>query len=279
MMNMKDIKPFVKWAGGKTRIIQEIQNRLPNYFNSYYEPFVGGGSVLLNIKPNKGVINDYNFQLINVYLVIKNNVDELIKELKKHETLNSKEHFYDVRQWDRDGRLEKKSLIEQAARIIYLNKTDFNGLYRVNSKNQFNVSYANYKNPNIVNETTLRAVSSYLQTANIQILTGDFKKAILNVRKDDFVYFDPPYVPMTQDSKTFTEYTSLGFGEAQQIELRDIFKELSSRRAYVMLSNNDTPFVRKMYQDFNIYSVKCVRTINNKYTKNKQFNEVIITNY
>lgn len=275
------VKPFLKWAGGKRQLLPEIESKLPTKFKSYYEPFVGGGALLFDLQKKGAIINDFNSQLTNVYSIVKDNVDDLIQVLEEHEKLNSKEYYYDVRLWDRDGRLKQKSLVEQAARIIYLNKTGYNGLFRVNSQNQFNVPYGNYKNPAIVNETTLRAVSNYLRKAEVKILTGDFKEAISNVRKDDFVYFDPPYAPISQDSQSFVGYTLTGFGETQQIELRDIFKELSSRGAYVMLSNSDVPFIRKIYQEFKdtTITVGANRNINSNSRGRGKVNEVIITNY
>lgn len=237
------VKPFLKWVGGKTQLLEDINRLKPKNIKTYYEPFVGGGSVFLNLQPKKIIINDYNSELINTYNVVKNNVDELINELKVHEENNSKDYFYELREWDRNGALKDKTDVERAGRFIYLNKTCYNGMFRVNSQGQFNVPYGRYKNPNIVNEEIIRADSTFLNKHNVVALNMDFEKAVENAEKGDFVYFDTPYAPIADDSQSFVGYTLNGFGNDEQIRLRDLFLELSNRGVNVMLSNSSTEFM------------------------------------
>ena len=275
------IRPFVKWAGGKRQLIGEIQKQMPAHFNTYYEPFVGGGAVLFSIKPKHAVINDFNTQLINTYNAVMNNPEQLLAELSLHEQQNSKEHYYEVRAYDRDGTIDHLSSTQLAARMIYLNKTGFNGLFRVNSKNQINVPYGFYKHPAIVNESVINADSSYLNWANIQILSGDFEDAVKDVKRHDFVYFDPPYAPITSDSESFVGYTLNGFNEDSQVRLHDVVVRLAKLGAYVMVSNSDVPFIRDLYSDFasGIHSVQASRNINANAAGRGKVGEVIICTY
>lgn len=185
------VKPFVKWAGGKRQLLPEINQYLPKTIKRYFEPFVGGGAVFLNMQFPNTTINDFNGELTNAYAVVKDNVDELITILMQHQNSNSSEYYYQVRSWDRDGQLSQKTNIERAARFIYLNKTGFNGLFRVNSQGQINVPYGRYKNPAIVNEEVLRAVSVYLNKSNVKIYNGDYEDALKQCKPGDFVYLDP----------------------------------------------------------------------------------------
>lgn len=275
------VKPFLKWVGGKTQLLEDINSLKPKNIKTYYEPFVGGGSVFLNLQPKKIIINDYNSELINTYNVVKNSVDELIKELKVHEENNSKDYFYELREWDRNGVLKGKTDVERAGRFIYLNKTCYNGMFRVNSQGQFNVPYGRYKNPNIVNEEIIRADSMFLNKHNVVALNMDFEKAVEDAEKGDFVYFDPPYAPITDDSQSFVGYTLNGFGNDEQIRLRDLFLELSNRGVNVMLSNSSTEFIHDIYSEYKdyIHIVKAKRSINSKGDGRGKVDEVIITNY
>ena len=276
------VQPFLKWAGGKRQLMDKIKENLPNDIKElkYYEPFVGGGAVFLELEPKKAVINDFNSELINVYEVIRDNVEELIHELKEYKEKNSQEYFYEVRELDRNTEVySNMSNVEKAARIIYLNKTCYNGLFRVNSRGEFNTPYGRYKNPNIVNEAVLKAVSIYLNSSkNIKIMSGDYKESLRRISKKSFVYFDPPYWKIS-DSSSFTGYTMNGFTEENQVELRDVCRMLDKKGVKFMLSNSDTPFIRELYKEFSIISVDATRSINSNSQKRGTVGEVLVKNY
>ena len=273
-----NLKPITKWVGGKRQLLNELNVFKPDSFNTYFEPFVGGGAFLFNLAPEKAVINDFNEDLVNLYRIVKSDPENLLKILEKHAENNSKEYYLQLREVDRSDAIDKLSNVEKAARILYMLKVDFNGLYRVNKKNQFNVPYGRYKNPNIANRENILSVSNYFNRSNIEILNGDFEKAVENAKKDDFVYFDPPYVPLNPTSD-FTSYTSEGFNISDQERLRDLFFSLSANGVNVMLSNSDVDLVRDMYKNANIHSVQANRFINSKSDKRGKIGEVIITNY
>lgn len=276
------VQPFLKWAGGKRQLMDKIKENLPNDIKElkYYEPFIGGGAVFLELEPKKAVINDFNSELINVYEVIRDNVEELIHELKEYKEKNSQEYFYEVRELDRNTEVySNMSNVEKAARIIYLNKTCYNGLFRVNSRGEFNTPYGRYKNPNIVNEAVLKAVSIYLNSSkNIKIMSGDYKESLRRISKKSFVYFDPPYWKIS-DSSSFTGYTMNGFTEENQVELRDVCRMLDKKGVKFMLSNSDTPFIRELYKEFSIISVDATRSINSNSQKRGTVGEVLVKNY
>lgn len=266
-------KPFVKWAGGKRQLITILLQEAPTEFNTYIEPFVGGGALLFEILPERAIINDINAELINAYRVIKDNPDELIEDLKKHK--NTEEYFYKIRALN----LEKLSPLERASRFIYLNKTCFNGLYRENSKGQFNVPFGKYKNPKIVDEENIKVVSQYLNTAYIKILNTDYKKVCQMAQKGDFIYLDPPYHPISKTA-SFTKYTKYDFTEQDQIQLSEIFKELDKKGCYVMLSNSNTDFIKDLYRDYEIKEIQAHRAINSNGKGRKKANiEVLIKNF
>ncbi len=267
---LKDPKPFVKWVGGKRQLVNEIHKRTPLNFNRYYEPFIGGGAVFFSNGFNKSIISDVNQELINVYYVIKENVEDLIISLKKH--LYDEEYFYKLRKKD----ISLSNNVEKASRFIYLNKTCYNGLYRVNKKGQFNVPFGKYKSPLICDEENLRAVNCKLKKT--KILCTDFEKSVLTAKKNDFVYFDPPYMPLSSTSY-FVGYNKNGFIYNEQIRLRDVFKKLSEKGVYCMLSNSYTKEVKELYSEFNIDTVKAGRAINSKANGRGKIKEVIITNY
>lgn len=274
------VKPFVKWAGGKRKLLPEIKHYLPSKIENYYEPFVGGGAVFLNLQLPHPVINDFNDELINTYLAVRDDVDSLIHLLKEHEFNNCSDYYYQIRAWDRTGELQKRSSTERAARFIYLNKTGFNGLYRVNSKNQINVSYNKYqKHPCILDEEVLHAVSLYLNESNAIILNGDYYDAIKNAKKGDFVYLDPPYASKSEDEQSFTGYTANGFGVEEQKCLRDVFNELTKRGVNVMLSNSKVPLIEDLYKEYQetTRTVSAARTINPH--GHGKVDEVLIMNY
>ncbi len=275
------VKPFVKWVGGKKQLIEVINLYRPKTFGRYYEPFVGGGSVFMNLQYSKTTINDYNTELINVYEVVRDSVDELLSVLKIHAENNSQEYFYSLREWDRTGILEKKSSVERAARFIYLNKTCYNGLFRVNAQGQFNVPYGRYKNPNIVNEEVLRADSKFLKKSTIKILKGDFEKSVKSAKKGDFIYLDPPYAPLVEDTHSFVGYTLNGFGYDEQLRLRDLFVKLDKKGCYVMLSNSSSKIIHELYKDYvdTTEIVGATRMVNSKASGRGKVDEVLIMNY
>ena len=282
-MKIKEMKevvlqPFTKWTGGKRQLLPVIRELMPKKYNRYFEPFVGGGALFFDLAPKNAVINDFNAELINCYQQIKDNPQELIEILKVHQEYNSKEYYLDLRSADRDERIDMMSEVQRAARILYMLRVDFNGLYRVNSKNQFNVPYGRYKNPKIVDENLVSTISTYLNNNQIEIKKGDFEKAVLDVQPGDFVYFDPPYIPLSETS-AFTSYTHEGFSYDEQVRLRDTFKKLSDTGAYVMLSNSSSFLVEELYRDFNIHYVEATRTNGAKSSSRGKISEIIVTNY
>ncbi len=272
-------QPFLKWAGGKRQLIPTIKEFLPIKYTQYYEPFVGAGAVLFSIQPKKAIINDTNNELINCYQVIKENPQELLILCQKHKERNSKEYYYKLRALDRSDDFKNMSSIERAARIIYLNKTCFNGLFRVNSSGQFNVPYGNYSNPSVADPAVIKAISTYLNQANIRIEVGDFEKVVTTCRKGAFIYFDPPYHPIS-DTSSFTGYSMGGFGKEEQIRLRDTCNNLSDRGCQVLLSNSNADFIRSLYDDsrYKIVEVKANRAINAVGSKRGQISELLIHN-
>jgi len=272
----KLISPFLKWVGGKRQLMPTITELMPKKFTNYYEPFVGGGAVLFHTQPKNAVINDLNEDLINVYNTIKKNPEELIKDLKTHK--NESEYFYDLRILDRTEEFEKLSNIKKASRVIYLNKTCFNGLYRVNNSGEFNSPFGRYKNPNIVNEITIRAVSKYLNNNKITIFSKDYEDVLENIEKGSFVYFDPPYHPVSKSS-SFTGYIQGGFNMYDQIRLRDLCVKLNKKGVKFMVSNSAVPLIEDIYKEFNITYVKANRSINSNAKKRGEVDEVIIRNY
>jgi DNA adenine methylase len=272
------LSPVVKWVGGKRQLLDDIIPLLPDYFSTYVEPFVGGGALLFEIQPKKAIVNDLNHELINLYKVIKDNPNELLSLLEEHELNNSEEYFYQIRALDRSESYNEMSDIEKAARIIYLNKTCYNGLFRVNQSGQFNSPYGKYKNPNIVNKPVVLAMANYFQNNNITLLNGDYKMALKKLRKGAFVYFDPPYMPISSSS-SFTGYTENGFDKKQQIELKEECDKLNSRGIKFLLSNSDHPFIRDLYKDYEIITVRAKRSINSNSNKRGEINEVLVRNY
>lgn len=272
------LSPVVKWVGGKRQLLDAIIPLLPDHFSTYVEPFVGGGALLFEIQPKKAIVNDLNHELINLYKVIKDKPNELLLLLEEHELNNSEEYFYQIRALDRSESYDEMSDIEKAARIIYLNKTCYNGLFRVNQSGQFNSPYGKYKNPNIVNKPVVLAMANYFQNNNITLLNGDYKIALKKLRKGAFVYFDPPYMPISSSS-SFTGYTENGFDKKQQIELKRECDKLNSKGIKFLLSNSDHPFIRELYKDYEIITVKAKRSINSNSNKRGEINEVLVRNY
>lgn len=274
-------QPFLKWAGGKRQLLAEIRKYIPEEIDRYYEPFIGAGAVLFDLQPKQAIVNDINLELVNVYKMIKDNAEALIEELKKHAEGNNSDYFYEMRNLDRDEETYAElSSVEKAARMIYLNKTCFNGLYRVNSKGQFNVPFGKYKNPQIVNESVLRAVHHYLSSNDVTIWNRDFAEVVAEAKKGDFVYFDPPYDPVSQTS-SFTSYSLDGFNREDQLRLRDLCVELDGRGCNFLLSNSATDFIKEIYAEkgFHIEIVSATRNINSVGAKRGKIDEVLVMNH
>lgn len=271
------LSPILKWVGGKRQLLSEIIPLIDESCDNYVEPFIGGGAVLFRLQPKKAIINDYNTELINVYRTVRDDLDGLVALLKEHEKYNSSDYYYEVRALDRTPDFDKMSNLEKAARIIYLNKTCYNGLYRVNSLGQFNSPYGRYKNPNIVNEVVLRAISKYLNRNEISIRSGDYKDVLNDIEKNSFVYLDPPYMPISSSS-SFTGYTEGGFGYDKQVELKEECDKLNSKGVHFLQSNSDCEEIRELYKDYRIKVVKANRAINSDAKKRGQINEVLIYN-
>lgn len=273
------MNPFVKWAGGKRQIMINLLELKPKKFGKYFEPFVGGGAFFLELAPNEAVINDLNSELISVYKSLKNKeaFRELYKLCKEHEALHSEEYFYKIRRLDTSIEYTNQPLPTRAARCIYLNKACFNGLYRVNAKGQFNVPFNGKSKVKLFDEDNFQALHQYFLDNDISIHNGDYQAILDKPKKGDFVYFDPPYDVVGNQS--FTTYTKIGFGREEQTRLRDNFKNLSEKGVFVMLSNSNTEFIRELYKGFNIHIVQARRNINSQSNGRGKVEEVIVTNY
>lgn len=267
-------KPCLKSVGGKTVLLPEILSRLPAKIKTYYEPFFGGGAVFFALAAEgrfeRAVIGDANGDRMSTYSALWLNVDAVIRELKQH--VYDEQRYYEVRAQDP----AKLSVEAAAARHIYLNRTCFNGLYRVNKKGLFNVPFGRYTNPTICDEENLRAVSATLRKTNPGIAWLDFEKTVHVTKRGDAVYFDPPYVPVSETAN-FTGYTAGGFGEIDQIRLRDLAMTLDARGVHVLLSNADTPLVRDLYRGFLVESVQAPRRVNSKGGKRGNVGELLIS--
>jgi DNA adenine methylase len=274
----KLVSPFLKWVGGKRQLIPAIMEHLPKNINNlnYYEPFIGGGALFFHLQPQNAFINDFNEELINVYNVIKNNLPELISDLKKHK--NEADYFYEIRSLDRSEKFQDLSQVERASRVIFLNKTCFNGLYRVNNAGEFNAPFGRYKNPNIVNEPTLKAVNKFLNNSNVRISSGDYSEILESADENSFVYFDPPYHPISESSN-FTGYVQGGWNIYDQIRLRELCDELHDRGVKFLLSNSSAQFIRDQYENYAVTTVKATRAINSNGADRGEIDEVLIKNY
>ena len=272
-------KPFVKWAGGKRQIIDKLKEYAPDEFNVYYEPFVGGGALLFELSPKEAVINDYNEELMNVFNCIKD-ADKFTKmctELNRYEVNHSEEFYYEMRSKDKEkAKFAKMPDYKRAARTIYLNKACFNGLYRVNKNNEFNVPFGKKNKVNTYDGQNLGIIHSYLNFNKVTIQSIDFEESVKTAAPGDFIYFDPPY---DSETNTFNDYTENGFGKEEQVRLARVYKELSDKGCYVMLSNHNTTLVKELYKDYNIHVIEAKRNINSNGKKRGKVEEVIITNY
>jgi len=272
---MNGIPTFVKWAGGKKQLIGQFQLYFPKKIERYFEPFVGGGAmafyVIKHYSPKQVFLSDSNEELINTYKVIQKDVESLISILKDFKKKHSKDFYYKIRAYN--PKHLSNSL--RAARFIYLNKTCFNGLYRVNAKGEFNVPIGSYTNPAICNEAELREISRLLKNAVIE--AKQFNEIENRVKRGDFVYFDPPYYPLKKAS--FTTYTKESFLDNEQKKLAALFKKLDKKDALVMLSNSDSEFIKELYSNYNVGFVKATRMINCDASGRGKINEVVVTNY
>ena len=274
------MSPVVKWAGGKRQILEKLKANLPEKFNNYFEPFIGGGALLFDLAPKNATINDVNQELLAIYTCLKD--DELyrlmLEELDKHEKNHSEEYYYHVREWDRDPRFELEPLWKRAARAIYLNKSCFNGLYRVNAKGYFNVPSAKKEHVVTYSKANMEDIHESFKDDNVTILSGDFVEATRNAHEGDFVYFDPPY-DSWEDKESFTAYSKFDFNKDDQRRLADCFKDLTNRGVKCMLSNHNTAYINELYNGFNIQIIKAKRMINANAAGRGAVEEVIITNY
>jgi DNA adenine methylase len=272
------MSPVLKWAGGKTQLLEAITARIPIGYNRYYEPFIGGGAVLFYLAPEIAHINDTNEQLINLYTQLKAAPDVIIEIVNKLDELPCDKGFYYKIRQDYNIKIEKREFDPECAAImIWLNKHCFNGLYRVNTKGLFNVPYNNRIHGKSIDENNLVSIGCYLQQSDITITCLDFEEACNNVSKGDFVYFDSPYIPESETAN-FTDYTIDGFTLHDHKRLALLFKRLDEIGAYVMLSNNDVPLVHSLYSSYNIEQLDVKRMINSNASK-RTGKEVLITNY
>lgn len=272
-------RPFLKWVGGKQQLLPQFEPLFPTKFRRYFEPFAGGAAVFFHLwnthrLPSQPFLFDNNPELVNAYLVARDKVDALIQALAVHQQLHSKSYYYKIRRLDRDK--AQLSDVERAARSVYLNRTCYNGLFRVNSKGQFNVPIGSYASPQILLEHVIRAASAALQNVTIQI--KDFRSIISLSKPGDFFYFDPPYDPLTKTA-SFTSYTAENFSEDDQRELAKVVTALSERGAYIMLSNSKTPLILELYERFQIKTVHARRAVNSDANGRGRIEEVVVLNY
>ena len=278
--------PFLKCAGGKTQLLSKINELLPLSFNRYFEPFIGGGAVFFS-QIRRGIkfdayLSDINNEIINAYIIVRDRPEEVIEVLKIYQEDYRKspnEFYYKLR--DDEEFSQSKDCVIRAARVICLNRTGFNGLYRENQEGKFNVPHGKYKNPTICNSDNLRKVSPSLRQSEAKINVGNYKDLILNkVRKHDFIYLDPPYSPASRTA-SFTSYTNGGFTNKDQEELANIFKQLDKQGCKTLLSNSDTPLIRELYSDYANYTIEidALRCINSKGDRRSGHKELLIRNY
>jgi len=263
-------RPFLKWAGGKSKVLKNLQQTMPKEFNRFFEPFCGGGALFFGLKPNEAYLSDNNRELIDCYSAVRDHLEELIESLGQYQY--DKDMYYEVRARDPWS----MSIVERSARMIYLNRTGFNGLYRVNKSGGFNVPFGRYTNPTICDQENLTACSKLLKTVDLKAVP--FENVLQRAESGDFVYFDPPYIPLS-DTASFTAYQSGGFGMSSQQKLLDVYTELSKKGVKCLLSNSDVPWMRENYRAFNIESIKVARMINSRADRRGAVGEVLVSNY
>lgn len=267
--------PFVKWAGGKNQLIEQLSKFFPKKddYKKYIEPFVGGGAIFFHLQPKKAILSDLNDDLINCYKIIRDDIDTLITILEKYKKKHSKNFYYELRNLYNSNKLDRG---KRAAAFLYLNKTSYNGIHRVNSKGHFNVPYGKHVNASIYNTEKIIAASDMLKDVDLQ--TMSYEKVVKYAKKGDFVYLDPPYYPLNKTSN-FTNYTKYLFLDAEHEKLLNIFKILDKRGCKVMLSNSNTKFIRSLYKKYYIHEVKAKRFINCMGEKRGNVIELVIVNY
>lgn len=265
--------PIVKWVGGKTKLLPELERRIPTSFRRYHEPFLGGGALFFHVAPRAALLADGNAQLIGCYQAVRDDVDGVIAALAAHRDSHSEGYYYAVR--DGWNRATRTTPAQRAADFIYLNKTCYNGLWRVNSRGGFNVPAGRYVNPAILDAERLRAASGLL--AGAQLRAAPFEAVVDDAWRGDFVYFDPPYHPLSSTAD-FTSYTAGGFDASDQERLASAFARLDERGCAVMLSNSDTPFTRKLYARWKVERVYCPRAVNSRADRRGTVAEILVTN-
>lgn len=279
-INNNNLQPCLKWVGGKRQLLKQLLPLIPS-FDTYCEPFLGGGAMLFALHPQKAIVGDNNTELINVYSVIKNDLTNLIESLKQHK--NEADYFYNIRKLDRDPvNYTKLTKLQLASRFIYLNKTCYNGLYRVNNAGQLNAPFGRYKNPNIVNDSVIKALNTYFNENDILFNAGTYKDTVSKIDTSNcnkiFIYLDPPYDPVS-GTASFTGYTANGFSREDQEELKQTCDNLNRAGIKFMLSNSDTKFINELYKDYNILKLQAKRSINSNGNKRGNVGEVVVRNY
>ncbi len=273
--------PFLKWAGGKSQLLAQYEPFFPTEpMRGYFEPFVGSGAVFFHLR-GRSLFSSYhlsetNEELLNCYRAVRDHVEDLIALLRQHQMQHGREYYYAIRNQDRYPAWIRTSLVERAARLIYLNKTCYNGLWRVNRQGHFNVPMGSYRKPEIVNEARLRAASRALQDVHLGV--ENFEQVIRRAGRGDFVYFDPPYIPLSATAN-FTSYTQDEFGEYEHRKLALVFAELDRKDCRVMLSNSDTLLTRELYRGFRIETVSARRAINSASARRGAISEIVVLNY
>lgn len=273
-------RPIVKWAGGKTQILRELSDNSPFKFKTYYEPFLGGGAFFFHLYrqglAKRAVLADLNRDLMTLYRIVRDDVNSLISELASGKYVNDRKTFYSVRKEFNGAKLDDEVCVEQAARLLFLNRTCYNGLYRVNSRGEYNVPFGRYKNPQILNEINLREASRALRAA--KLVNSDFQETVRNAAKDDFIYFDPPYMPLLATPE-FTAYTKAGFDFGEQERLAHAFRDLDSKGCFVLESNSATSAIRELYAGYRIAEVYARRAISSDGSTRGKIPNLLIGNY
>ena len=269
-----DPTPFLKWVGGKTRLLSQMEGLLPEEFDGYHEPFVGGGAVFFRLLPDQARLTDVNGRLIDCYTAIRDDVESLADELARHARRHDKAYYY--RQRERFNSARRLSGTQRAGLMMYLNKTCFNGLYRENSRGEFNVPMGSYKKPRVLDLPNLLAVHETLKGVDLGV--ASFERVLDHAEPGDLVYFDPPYVPVSATS-SFTSYAKGGFGSDLQVRLAQVFAELAQRGCYVMLSNSDCGLVRELYAGWRIEQVWAPRSINSRADRRGAVPEVVVCSW
>ncbi|MHA1813175.1 MAG: DNA adenine methylase [Candidatus Thorarchaeota archaeon] len=267
-------RPIVKWAGGKGQLLEKLWDNCPPRFNSYYEPFVGGGALFFHLRERgvlgRTILADANKELIALYIAVRDRIEEIIRELSSGRYVYDEKVYYEIRDW------EPTEPVQRAARFIYLNRTCYNGLYRVNAEGKFNVPFGRYRNPRILDERNLRAASKAFQDVEFRI--GDFEETVWDASAGDFIYFDPPYAPLSKTAD-FTAYTEAGFSFDEQKRLARVFRELDERGCYVLESNSATEEIRELYEGYRIVEVRAKRAISSDAKTRGPVTELLIRNY